>query len=718
VLDDIAEREATLLDNIKTYAEEAIGVHQEVEDFLFGVAQRKMSDQEKYDSNRLKAEELYREAAAKTAEAERASGEEKIRLLEESKTLMKEGFDYAKKLQGAIVNTSEIEEQITASKLTERDLRNEIHTLSASDEGYATTRKKLEEEIAEEKRKQKEYQEEISASNKASREIEGLALEYQNNMSTAIKSQSAASKDMVTSLKEQAVTIEALQEKANALAALLREEIKFNADFREASIQLEGFKTSLNALIESPAKLDFSVDMGETPEKLKTTSADILKIGDTWTKVWTRNKEVAEDSILSLKESLDQMDDVDVDIKFTGSGSETLPISEKIKGIKQLLIDLVAESYVIDFFIKGIDEAIKKVTSLKESIDDLKGKTIYITQVIRTRKEGEEGGEETVKAQVGRRIGGYGGGDVVPALLEPGEWVIRKEAVKKYGDNFFSRLNAGLLGRIPGFKVGGKVGASSDIYEKMKDLVYKLNNYGGYLGAKTAGSYDPKQFSPPDVTTIKNLMEQYKSSWEYQNKPSSGENYLENISETLSQLTKLGGVSTYKRERDYQETKSGLNKSQFDYADLLSDTFKGIDYIGDIQNLATQYKAFVEPKGAGWTEYGASIKDAFSTPLEQIKNALAKRTSSVDSTTKTTIGASIQKFATGGLVHDIGSMLKLPTSPSLQMAPQMSTGGSAEKIVNHKIDFNFGGKSVGPFMAEGNVVEQLLHKLSQAKKRS
>ena len=41
----------------------------------------------------------------------------------------------------------------------------------------------------------------------------------------------------------------------------------------------------------------------------------------------------------------------------------------------------------------------------------------------------------------GGKLGGWGGGDIVRALLEPGEFVIRKEAVKKYGAGLFDMLN-------------------------------------------------------------------------------------------------------------------------------------------------------------------------------------------------------------------------------------------------------------------------------------
>jgi len=52
-------------------------------------------------------------------------------------------------------------------------------------------------------------------------------------------------------------------------------------------------------------------------------------------------------------------------------------------------------------------------------------------------------------------LGGYGGGDRIPAYLEAGEFVVRKEAVRRYGLDVLSRLNAMRVGR---FAAGGAVG--------------------------------------------------------------------------------------------------------------------------------------------------------------------------------------------------------------------------------------------------------------------
>lgn len=54
----------------------------------------------------------------------------------------------------------------------------------------------------------------------------------------------------------------------------------------------------------------------------------------------------------------------------------------------------------------------------------------------------------------GGSVPGQGNGDKIPALLEPGEHVIRKTIVEKYGPTFFAALNSG---DVPTFMSGGQV---------------------------------------------------------------------------------------------------------------------------------------------------------------------------------------------------------------------------------------------------------------------
>ena len=133
----------------------------------------------------------------------------------------------------------------------------------------------------------------------------------------------------------------------------------------------------------------------------------------------------------------------------------------------------------------------------------------------------------------GGQIPGYGGGDIFPARLEPGEYVIRKEAVSKYGSNLFSKLNRQLIDRNSvakptGYAEGGSVGGLdwtswetslnhiknnpvsdtiNKAYEKYAELWNKADsNYqtcvddGGSPGAcNNPGPKQEKPGLPPDI---------------------------------------------------------------------------------------------------------------------------------------------------------------------------------------------------------------------------
>lgn len=66
------------------------------------------------------------------------------------------------------------------------------------------------------------------------------------------------------------------------------------------------------------------------------------------------------------------------------------------------------------------------------------------------------GGFAGIGRQTGGVVDGTGGGDVVPALLEPGEYVLRKAVVGKLGRAALDRLNR--TGRLPGYAGGGPIG--------------------------------------------------------------------------------------------------------------------------------------------------------------------------------------------------------------------------------------------------------------------
>jgi hypothetical protein len=54
-------------------------------------------------------------------------------------------------------------------------------------------------------------------------------------------------------------------------------------------------------------------------------------------------------------------------------------------------------------------------------------------------------GGRTMFKRIANMVPGVGSGDKVPAMLEPGEYVIRKSMVERYGTGFMEGINKGLI---------------------------------------------------------------------------------------------------------------------------------------------------------------------------------------------------------------------------------------------------------------------------------
>ncbi|MBU0995964.1 MAG: hypothetical protein KJ737_26010 [Proteobacteria bacterium] len=107
------------------------------------------------------------------------------------------------------------------------------------------------------------------------------------------------------------------------------------------------------------------------------------------------------------------------------------------------------------------------IESIKQQFAELtKDETKTITIVKKTVEEKSQGGIVGwgLKLARGGRLSGYGGGDRIRAMLEAGEFVVRKEAVKKYGAGLLEMIN-GLQFPMPDlprrYAAGGYVAPSS-----------------------------------------------------------------------------------------------------------------------------------------------------------------------------------------------------------------------------------------------------------------
>jgi len=79
----------------------------------------------------------------------------------------------------------------------------------------------------------------------------------------------------------------------------------------------------------------------------------------------------------------------------------------------------------------------------------------------------------------GGPIPGSGDGDTVPAMLTPGEFVIRKSAVQTFGEGFFHMVNRMKSFSMPKFNMGGIVQAFANGGSVRNNEIFTLNLQAG-----------------------------------------------------------------------------------------------------------------------------------------------------------------------------------------------------------------------------------------------
>lgn len=146
----------------------------------------------------------------------------------------------------------------------------------------------------------------------------------------------------------------------------------------------------------------------------------------------------------------------------------------KTKKSMEELVDVVDQipsgGFKIKADVKGLSEIEKlrkEIIKLQEEVDNLSNKTITIKT-----EQGKSTGGKIGKYAKGAKLPGYGGGDKRLSLLEDGEYVIRKEAVKKYGSSLFGLLNKMTL---PKHAMGGQIGAVGQITTMPEGKTVNLN---------------------------------------------------------------------------------------------------------------------------------------------------------------------------------------------------------------------------------------------------
>lgn len=150
---------------------------------------------------------------------------------------------------------------------------------------------------------------------------------------------------------------------------------------------------------------------------------------------------------------------------------------EKARQVKKVLDQLTVSGT------KNITIELKNLDKVRQILEDL---SVPVTKYVKIVPKKISSPEPSVeKRQAGGKIPGYGGGDIVPAFLEPGEFVVRKEAVKKY----FPLLRAINEFKLPGFQNGGLVQDPKLLFKKIGEKELVFPNYWGAFHVNILGDF-------------------------------------------------------------------------------------------------------------------------------------------------------------------------------------------------------------------------------------
>ncbi len=237
--------------------------------------------------------------------------------------------------------------------------------------------------------------------------------------------------------------------------------------------------------------LDIKIDTAQGQAALAALDAQYKKLESSKIKVDVDTAQ-AESAIKKTEAAAKKGATIDVE-------ADTERANKDLKNLKEENSSIVIEIQGEAEALKKDIEAFKQPTESKHTItgkvanktdldalkkDTSSTHTVYV-KTVQTRQNGGEifdiGRARGLES--GGALAGYGGGDTVPTMLEPGEFVIRKEAVARYGHALMHNLNTlSLEPKIQKFATGGLVLGEAD------NLFVKERNSGGSSSSYSYGS--------------------------------------------------------------------------------------------------------------------------------------------------------------------------------------------------------------------------------------
>jgi tape measure domain-containing protein len=262
---------------------------------------------------------------------------------------------------------------------------------------------------------------EVQAAQNAGQQIRDLAQQHQFDLAD-IERQGVSTRDKIKSEESEfdKLLAEVAKERAKGKAA---DQEKINAALQRASQLNQDISQSTISLAQTDReKSDARSDNAERLNKLYAAQKAILE----------DNKKAHEDNAKSLA------------AKQQEALGKLAEVNQKVSQITEILNKQYALQISADT--SAIDAAIAKINSIPTE----KVVTIRTVNVGGAAVQAQTGGliQRFAAGGYPRRQGqlpGYGGGDKVPALLEAGEFIVRKEAVAKLGKSVLQAINQGVL---------------------------------------------------------------------------------------------------------------------------------------------------------------------------------------------------------------------------------------------------------------------------------
>lgn len=281
--------------------------------------------------------------------------------------------------------------------------------------------------------------------------------ENYKNISKYVDQTAASTKQYNQIMNDQAIGMSNVSQQAQTFGSTMQ--IDAYGALAEGSVNvpkmtsdMENFKKSLSPTGEAKSFGSSAQGLAQDFASVKASAGDVKDIlGEALSGKGMSTSQISS-AIAKVQADINKLDGKDVKITAKADDAEIKKLEQEINSLQNKSVRVVTQA------------DIGPVVRLALELASIHSKTISITEQLRTigsltpvggvasgTISGGGGGMRLTNSATGMRVPGFGGGDIFPAMLEPGEAVIPKHLVG---------MVAPFLGAhgVPGFAAGGIMG--------------------------------------------------------------------------------------------------------------------------------------------------------------------------------------------------------------------------------------------------------------------